>query len=220
MRFGRGRRAQDQGRVEQRRQEILQAAARVFARRGFHGARTREIAAEAGVAEGTIYNYYRSKRDLLIGLIERIIADSLPALLEGVKTDDPRALLAAVIRDRLELFDRHRDVLHAVVPQLLVDEELRTMYLSRVATPILRQLAPLLQPTFRRLGFRAFNPRVVVPAIGGGMLLAFLANEQTGLPLGRPVTRDELVDELVDLYLSGMQRGEKVSFDHSGEQEA
>ena len=49
-----------------RRDAILQAAIRTFAEHGFFASRTRDIAAEAGVAEGTIYLYFESKDDLLL----------------------------------------------------------------------------------------------------------------------------------------------------------
>ncbi|HEY5600376.1 MAG TPA: TetR/AcrR family transcriptional regulator [Candidatus Manganitrophaceae bacterium] len=49
---------------------ILKAAVKVFARRGFSRARTADIAREAGVAEGTIYNYFKGKDDLIITIFE------------------------------------------------------------------------------------------------------------------------------------------------------
>lgn len=48
-----------------KRSRLLSAAIRIFGRRGYHEARISEIAAEAGVAEGTVYLYFRSKEDLL-----------------------------------------------------------------------------------------------------------------------------------------------------------
>jgi len=66
-------------RAEQRRREILEGAARVFARKGYERATTREIAQESDVSEGTIYNYFASKRDLLMAL-----ADMLKAKFEAV----------------------------------------------------------------------------------------------------------------------------------------
>lgn len=59
------RQGRRQRRVARRRQEILAAAARVFARKGYAGATTKEIAEEADVAEGTLYNYFGGKRDIL-----------------------------------------------------------------------------------------------------------------------------------------------------------
>ena len=53
-----------------KRERILDAAERVFAEHGFFTARVSEIARVAGVADGTIYLYFKSKDDLLISLFE------------------------------------------------------------------------------------------------------------------------------------------------------
>ena len=55
-----------QRRGEQRREVILTAAAQVIAAKGYHGATTREIAEAADLAEGTIFNYFPTKRELLL----------------------------------------------------------------------------------------------------------------------------------------------------------
>jgi TetR/AcrR family fatty acid metabolism transcriptional regulator len=49
----------------EKRKRLLQAAVQTFGRRGFHEAKIAEIASEAGVAEGTVYLYFRNKEDLL-----------------------------------------------------------------------------------------------------------------------------------------------------------
>ena len=48
-----------------RRRQILAAAVKVFARKGFHASRVGDVAEEAGVAYGLVYHYYKSKEDLL-----------------------------------------------------------------------------------------------------------------------------------------------------------
>ncbi len=50
---------------EEKRAQILEAAVRVFARRGYHGSRVGDIAAEAGVAHGLLYHYFSSKEQVL-----------------------------------------------------------------------------------------------------------------------------------------------------------
>jgi AcrR family transcriptional regulator len=56
---------------EARREAILDAAARVFSRKGFYEATLDEVAAEAELAKGTIYNYYQDKQALFVSLMER-----------------------------------------------------------------------------------------------------------------------------------------------------
>ena len=53
-----------------RRTQILDAATRVFASKGFNRATIRDVAQAAGVADGTIYNYFANKTDLLFGLLD------------------------------------------------------------------------------------------------------------------------------------------------------
>jgi TetR/AcrR family transcriptional regulator, fatty acid metabolism regulator protein len=81
-----------------KRERILGAAERVFAQRGFFHARVSEIAREAGVADGTIYLYFKSKDELLISLFESRMERVVRALSAAVDRAGPRA------RDRLTAF--------------------------------------------------------------------------------------------------------------------
>ena len=80
-----------------KRRRILDAAIEVFAARGFYNARVSDIARSAGVADGTIYLYFKSKDDLLISLFEEkmeVIIDRF----RGQLSESDRAM------DRLRLF--------------------------------------------------------------------------------------------------------------------
>ena len=55
---------------EQRRAEILHGAARVFKEKGFHGARTEEICAAAGISPGTLFRYFPDKRAIILAIVE------------------------------------------------------------------------------------------------------------------------------------------------------
>lgn len=63
-----------------RRRAILEAAARVFARKGFHAARVADVASEAGVAHGLLYHYFTSKDEVL----ETVFRESWGGLLEAI----------------------------------------------------------------------------------------------------------------------------------------
>jgi len=63
-------------RTSDKRQRIVEAAARVFARKGFFGASVAEIAVEAGVGKGTIYEYVSSKNDLFFAVFEWVAETS------------------------------------------------------------------------------------------------------------------------------------------------
>ncbi|MBI3596225.1 MAG: TetR/AcrR family transcriptional regulator [Nitrospirae bacterium] len=85
---------------------ILKAAIKVFARHGFARARTAAIAREARVAEGTIYNYFKSKDDLILTIFEQTWRDLIQALraaLDPIR--DPIQKLAVVLMTVLDLFE-------------------------------------------------------------------------------------------------------------------
>jgi TetR/AcrR family transcriptional regulator, fatty acid metabolism regulator protein len=87
-----------------KRERILDAAERIFGQRGFFAARVSEIAREAGVADGTIYLYFKSKDDLLISLFESRM-ERVNALLGEAIVDltSPTEKLLALIRCYLKL---------------------------------------------------------------------------------------------------------------------
>jgi len=93
-------------RSQNRKDIILKAAIKVFARYGFARARTAAIAREARVAEGTIYNYFKSKDDLILTIFEQTWRGLLRTL--RVKLDpmeDPIQKLALVLMTVLDLFE-------------------------------------------------------------------------------------------------------------------
>jgi len=91
------------------RQEILEAAERVFARHGFHGATMEQIAREADFAVGTLYNFFKSKEDLYHAVVGDIFERAEEAFRNEVLTkDDPRAAIEALVDLRLRFFRSHR----------------------------------------------------------------------------------------------------------------
>jgi TetR/AcrR family transcriptional regulator, fatty acid metabolism regulator protein len=98
-----------------KRERILDAAVRVFARKGFHATRVSEVAKAAGVADGTIYLYFDSKEHLLVSLFEHRVE----RLLEYLETELPRAPSAShrlqrIIELQLGLFEGERDLAEVV----------------------------------------------------------------------------------------------------------
>jgi AcrR family transcriptional regulator len=95
--------AADRAERTDKRERILAAAERVFARRGFFAARVSEIAKDAGVADGTIYLYFKSKDDLLISLFEARMKQVNAVLREAIAGAPPQGQLRAFIRAYLRL---------------------------------------------------------------------------------------------------------------------
>ena len=96
--------AQSDGEKRDKRDRILSAAERIFARHGFFAAKVSDVAKEAGVADGTIYLYFKSKDDLLISLFERRMQEVNERLREATtNVKGPIEQLRAFVRTYLQL---------------------------------------------------------------------------------------------------------------------
>lgn len=92
-----------------RREQILDSAARVFARDGFHAARMDDIAAELGLTKAALYYYCDSKEDLFVKVIEARVGIAVEAL-ENLDSTTATAKVREAIRTHLIVFHRHRDI--------------------------------------------------------------------------------------------------------------
>ena len=108
--------------VELRRQQIVDAAVQLFIRKGFHKTTTRQIAGQAGISVGSLYEYVASKEDVLYlvceaihGEVERGVASALKRSTGG------RQALAEVIREYFLVCDRMSDHI------LLIYKETQTL---------------------------------------------------------------------------------------------
>ncbi|MBA2524221.1 MAG: TetR/AcrR family transcriptional regulator, partial [Pyrinomonadaceae bacterium] len=103
--------------VVDKREAILRAAIRVFAHNGYFNSKVADIAREAGVADGTVYLYFKSKEEILHSIFDRTVEE---AISEGRKQleqiSDPREKLRRIALLHLERMGADRDL--AVVFQV------------------------------------------------------------------------------------------------------
>ena len=91
------------GPARDKRERILDAAETIFAKHGFFAAKVSDVAKEAGVADGTIYLYFKSKDDLLISLFEQRMTQVNEALRAAIAGVPPKDQLRAFIKAYLQL---------------------------------------------------------------------------------------------------------------------
>ena len=97
--------------VADKREAILRAGIRVFANKGFFNSKVADIAGEAGIADGTVYLYFKSKDDILHSIFDRAMADFIAEgkkELEGI--DSPDLRLRRIAELHLERLGADRDM--------------------------------------------------------------------------------------------------------------
>src|SRR5262249_60702066 len=112
-----------------KRERILEAAIRGSAGKGFFNSKVSEIAREAGVADGTIYLYFKSKDDLLISLFEDRMERINQALRERLPREpSAEAKLRRFIEMHLDLVEKHRALVEARTVELRQSANCRRGY--------------------------------------------------------------------------------------------
>jgi len=116
----------------QRQRSILYAAAEVFARRGYDGARIEEIAEAAGVSKGLIYEHFKGKRELYAHIRSKGTAESLDRVLEAAAAADAdsRQQLEAALSAFLD-FVAEQPLVWQVIEQEVSDPEINALMQSQ-----------------------------------------------------------------------------------------
>jgi len=98
---------------------IIEAATKVFAKKGFYQSKISEIAKEAKVADGTIYIYFENKDDILISLFEeqmKAVIDNMEVQISGI--DDPAKKLERFASTHLDLIEKNQDMAEIIQVEL------------------------------------------------------------------------------------------------------
>jgi AcrR family transcriptional regulator len=192
-----------------RNQQILDAALEVFAEKGFASATTAEIAQAAGVAEGTIYNYFKSKRELFIAVIKNlIITIPMLELIEKLSGDNFEDVFRNILKNRLDLSESG---LMPKIPSLMGevqrDSELKDIWAEEFLNPFMSRLEGMYRAVAASGKFRPLEPVITVRVIGG-LILGFLmlkVMEGRYSPLG-DMPQEKIAEEMVEFVLHGLLR--------------
>jgi TetR/AcrR family fatty acid metabolism transcriptional regulator len=113
-------------RTADKRRRILEAAVHVFARKGYFAARVSDVARKAGVADGTIYLYFRGKEDLLVRLFDEVMSEHVEKAREAVRAlPSAPEKLRAIAGRHLGVLGANRDL--AAVFQVELRQSTRFM---------------------------------------------------------------------------------------------
>jgi AcrR family transcriptional regulator len=190
--------------VEDKRRQLLDAAVRVFARKGFHASRVGDIAEEAGVAHGLLYHYFESKDQVLEAVFHENWSILLARIASVEETDEPavdqlRHIAAILLRTWLHL----PDVVRVVIREFGRSPELAER-IGELAQPI-EVIERVIVRGIERGEFRAdIDARVAATVVYGS-----IDELLTGWVLGRLPAEEEDVAAaertLLEVSLVGLQ---------------
>lgn len=131
---------------------ILQAAIEVFSEKGYSATATSEIAQKAGVAEGTIFRYYKTKKDLLLSIVgptmSRMIAPFVLRNFNGVLDvpfDSYEEFIRAFIVNRLEFARNNFKILKILIQEIPFQPALREKFVENIISKVLERLVVIIE---------------------------------------------------------------------------
>jgi len=185
-----------------KRQAILEAAARLFAREGFAGCEMELVAAEAGIAKGTLYLYFPGKQELFFACVDwgmSWMQQTVRAAAES--TADPMERIAVAIRAYLAFFEEHPEYVELVIQERAIfrDRKQPTYFEYRAAN--LGYWKDLYSQLIAAGRFRGDLPvERITDTIGSLLYGAMFTNHF----VGRKVSLDEQKGALLQVIFRGL----------------
>jgi len=185
----------------QRRAQILEAATKIFVEKGYHAAKTKDIALACGVSEPVIYKHFRSKGELFLEVIASIAGETFNEIsFDG--TADTEHILTSFVLNRAERVDANFSLFKRLLSEVLENEKFRrdyyTKYLPRLAYPVIVYLDLLKEEGYIK---KEIPSKVIALGLFGILLVVTLAKNLDGESAFSDIPSKDLAAQLLHLYL-------------------
>lgn len=197
--------------MTKRQWQILEAAVKVFSAKGFDGSRTSEIAKEADVAEGTIFRYYKTKKDLLMGLLIPLITKFFrPMILDSaeriIKNEDDKPLEEVInnlLIDRFYLIDKNLPLIKTVFMEAAYQPELLETLRKDLAPKLIPFINFFIESNIKNNNIRDLEPKLVTRTLMS-LLLGYVIFSNTFPDFFQGENHEDELRKIVDIFLNGV----------------
>jgi len=194
-------------RRDERPAELIAAAVRLFAERGFAGTRLEDVAASAGVSKATVYLYFESKEQLFEAVIRQVVTPNVEQALALVDAFDGST--SNLIRTLLTLLETALEGPFPAVLKLVIAEAgnfptLARLWADVALRPMFALLHRVVQRGIDRGEFRPVNPAEVFPLIAAPVVLLALWKQSFGQHTDIPMDRHAVLAAHAEMLLRGL----------------
>jgi AcrR family transcriptional regulator len=195
-----------------RQEQILAAALEIFSQKGYSAATIPEIAKASGLAAGTIYLYFPSKRELFIKVIESLLVTPLLNIFEKGSSADFQTTLKAALDNRLEtLQSSFLNRLMMLMSEILRDPELRVYFSQTLVQPLFKRMSMVFGAQQSSGAFRSIDPEILVRLVGGMMIGFSLVRNVEGesSPLNK-LSQEQIAGEIMNFIMHGVMNSNQI----------
>ncbi|WP_080806371.1 TetR/AcrR family transcriptional regulator [Halomicronema hongdechloris] len=191
--------------------KILQAAQRLFAKHGYGGTTTRDLAQAAGVAEGTLFRHFESKKAILVEVASQGWVELLTELLTELSAMASYKAIGQVMRRRMLNLSKNTDMMRVCFMEAQFHPELREQIQTDVVAKMIDVAEAFFQTAMEHGIYRPMNPRVVARIFLGMFMVAGFSQATLGDEQMTPKTMQELAEGLADIFLNGVLLAKEVA---------
>ena len=194
--------SQPQRKTNGKYEAILRAAIKVFASSGFFNSKVADVAREAGVADGTVYLYFKNKDDILVSIFNHYMEEALAAGRASLaQTNDPVEKLRRIVHAHLERLGRDRSLAVVFQVELRSSTKFMEQFSATKVTEYLDLIRSVLEEGQQHGAFRAaLNTKVASKVLFGA-----LDEMATNWVLSRKrYSLASTAEPLLDVFLNGI----------------
>ena len=202
----------DDLKMSEKEKKILDAAIAVISEKGFSAASTNEIARQAGVAEGTIFRYFKTKKDILRGILihlgnviaEPLVVYGLKKILFNDGREDLRSSIKFVLKDRMAMIDAIFPMLRIVITEAMYHEDIREILYEKIISKAVDVYRTYHEEMAGKGLMKAEIDAVVAGrSILGNLVLFFVYRNLFG-PMIKLDDYDRELDQVIDVIMYGI----------------
>ncbi|WP_134702951.1 TetR/AcrR family transcriptional regulator [Ammoniphilus sp. YIM 78166] len=200
----------DEDKLTDKQRRIMEASIKLFSEKGFHAASTSEIAKEAGVAEGTIFRHFKTKKDILISLVAPLVTRfAAPLILRDVKKIMESGLpmdqlLKWLYQNRLSLLEKNWERIRLILQEIQFQPELREIIVDNLIRVVRDWAEVFIAQKIREGELRQLPPlaitRSMVSMIIGYVFFKYILFPEEGMQLDD----EKEIETMVDILLNGI----------------
>jgi len=193
---------------DERRVQIVKVAADLFARNGFRGTTTREIALKAGISEAVIFKHFRRKEDLYKAIIDSRCADTEgdSRLLTLLKGKQGKEVFRTVATHLLEEHRKDPSFLRLLTYSALEKQSLSELFLKTRALELLDFLEGHIKELVADGSMRPVDTALAARAFIGMVIHYSIVQELYGFKRRFTRPTQKVADTFVDIFFEGMKR--------------
>jgi AcrR family transcriptional regulator len=199
--------------ITKRQWQILEAAMKVFSEKGFQGSRTSEIAKEAEVAEGTIFRYYKTKQDLLMGLLipliikffRPLIIKSAERIMENKEDKPINEVMEELFLDRLNLINQNFSLIKTIFMEAAYQPELLKTIQKNLAAKIIPFINTFVEDNIEKGNFKEKESMLITRTIMS-LLMGYIVLSNTFPDFFSGENDGEEIKKIVDIFLNGVAK--------------